>query len=412
MHRTIRLKLDTTSTQQAALLQTLKSFTAAFNFVCDYGWQHSEKASTRLHHATYYTVKGVVDLPSQLICAARVKAAEALKSTFTHLKLYPAKLTKYQLAKAAAEKKGKPFRRKEPRPPSCPKATLCPVLYDQRSYRLDWAVRTASLATAQGRVVVGFTIPPYGANYTGYPVDSADLLWRKGRFWLHVVVTMPTPDYAPSGETIGVDLGLNHPAVTSKRKFLGSRHWKEVDRRIFRLRGKLQSKGTKSAKRHLKKLAGRLIRFRRDCDHVISKRIVQSAESGATIVIENLTHIRSTTEQRGSESRRRFHSWSFAQFRSYLCYKAEGAGIQVVAIDPRYTSQTCSRCGYQSRSNRKSQSQFECGACNYRLNADLNASYNIRDKHHASLGISLAGGPQSIGLTHPPSGEVQAVCFS
>ncbi len=86
--------------------------------------------------------------------------------------------------------------------------------------------------------------------------------------------------------------------------------------------------------------------------------------------------------------------------------------MKVVAIDPRHTSQTCSKCGFQHRSNRKSQSLFLCRECSYQLNADLNASYNIRDKHLASFGIALAGGPQSIGLSQPPSGELQAVGFS
>jgi transposase len=66
--------------------------------------------------------------------------------------------------------------------------------------------------------------------------------------------------------------------------------------------------------------------------------------------------------------------------------------MRVVAIDPRHTSQTCSKCGYQSRSNRKTQALFLCKACGYQLNADLNAAYNIRSKHLASVGIALAGG--------------------
>ena len=237
----------------------------------------------------------------------------------------------------------------------------------------------------------------------GYPIDTADLIYRKDKFWLHVVVSLPDPVIAENGAVIGVDLGLNHPAVTSKRKFLGSRHWKEVDRRAFRARRALQSKGTKSAKRHLKKLAGKQRRFHRDCDHVLSKRLVQNASPGDTIVIENLTAIRSSATMRRGETKRRLHSWSFAQFRSFLGYKAQEGGMKVVAIDPRHTSQTCSRCGYQHRSNRRSQSQFFCKSCAYQLNADLNASYNIRDKHLATLGIALGSGPQSMGLSSQAS---------
>ena len=66
--------------------------------------------------------------------------------------------------------------------------------------------------------------------------------------------------------------------------------------------------------------------------------------------------------------------------------------MRVVAIDPRHTSQKCAKCGYQSRSNRKTQALFLCKGCGYQLNADLNASYNIRSKHLASVGIAFAGG--------------------
>ncbi|PZR95782.1 MAG: hypothetical protein DLM69_11480 [Candidatus Chloroheliales bacterium] len=62
-------------------------------------------------------------------------------------------------------------------------------------------------------------------------------------------------------------------------------------------------------------------------------------------------------------------------------------------IDPRHTSQTCSRCAFQHRNNRTSQSVFHCKQCGYQLNADLNASYNIRAKYIlASGGTSAAGG--------------------
>jgi transposase len=90
--------------------------------------------------------------------------------------------------------------------------------------------------------------------------------------------------------------------------------------------------------------------------------------------------------------------------------------MRVVAIDPRHTSQTCSKCSYQSRSNRKSQSLFLCKECDYQLNADLNAAYNIRDrvaspqgdKHHASVGISFAGGLPSYSLSSRTSVQGQA----
>ena len=56
---------------------------------------------------------------------------------------------------------------------------------------------------------------------------------------------------------------------------------------------------------------------------------------------------------------------------------AEKKGGEVIEVDPKFTSQKCSCCGYISKENRKSQSKFRCVKCNFRLNADLNASLNI-----------------------------------
>ncbi|QBD77291.1 transposase [Ktedonosporobacter rubrisoli] len=174
-----------------------------------------------------------------------------------------------------------------------PQSKLCPIRYNERTYVLNWQTQEVSLSTLEGRILIPFQVPPYSSKYAGYQVTTADLCIRNGRYWLHVVVSVPAPDGSQSDEIIGVDLGLNRPAVTSNRHFLGSHHWKEVERRR-----KLQSKGTKSAKRHLKKLSGRSLRFHRDCFHVLSKHIVQNATPGSTIVIENLTHIRSTSKIR------------------------------------------------------------------------------------------------------------------
>ncbi len=260
---------------------------------------------------------------------------------------------------------------------------------------------TASLATVAGRVEMGFRVPRHANKYTGGKVRSADLCYRKRRYFLHIVVSLPTPVVVPSPEVNAVDLGLNHPAVTSTRQFLGDCGWKEQERRLFRIKRKLQAKGTKSAKRHLRQLSGQLFRQRKDHDHTLSKRIVHHATAGSTLVLENLTNIRETSKigrgkhNKNVSTKRCFHNWSFAQFHSFLSYKAEAHGIAVIKVDPRHTSQTCSKCGYQARNNRRSQALFLCRKCKYCLNADLNAAYNIRERYLSSLadfGTSLVGG--------------------
>jgi|SRR5579859_3308491 len=192
---------------------------------------------------------------------------------------------------------------------------------------------------------------------------------------------------------VGVDLGLSRPAVTSNNRFLGKKGWKAVEGRLFYLTRALQKKGTRSAKRHLKRVRHRQQHFRRDCDHVLSKQIVQAVEPGGTIVLENLTGIRKRMKARGhTKTRRRMHSWSFAQRKGFIGYKAEERGCTVAGVDPRHTSQRCSCCGHIARTNRRSQSVFKCRTCGYHLNADVHAARTIAAKEHADGGKAAVGG--------------------
>ncbi len=327
------LQLNPTTEQAATLKRTLDAHTACFNEVARVGFTSQCRNGIALHKETYYPLRAQhPDLPSQLVCAARVKATEAVKSALTWKRKkerdYPKKVAKSQ-------KQGRSVPRFKP--VKCPSSMSMPIRYDQRSYWLKWNLNTCSLATVAGRMKLPFAVPEHLEQYARNKTCSADLCYRKGQFTLHVVVSIPEPPIASTATVIGVDLGLSRPAVTSTRQFLGEKHWQEQERR--------------------------------------------------------------------------FHRWSFAQLHAFVSYKAAMQGIQVVKIDPRHTSQTCSNCQHQHRSNRRSQSLFRCCKCGYSLNADLNASYNIREKYLSSLassGISSARGLRSISLSSPSSDEGQA----
>lgn len=258
---------------------------------------------------------------------------------------------------------------------------------------MDWESRTVRLSLAGGRQTLRFRIPDYSAKYAGYPTDTADLIHRDRRWWLHVVVTVPASEVDRTDQVIGVDLGLSRPAVTSNNRFLGKRAWKAIEARLFKLKRALQKKGTRSAKRHLKKVRHKQVRFRRNADHILSKQIVQSVEPGAIVVLENLKDIRKRARmRRKTETQWRIHAWSFAQLKGFIAYKAEERGCKVVAIDPRHISQACSRCGHSARNNRRSRDLFVCRACGYSLHADLNGARNIAAKYRAEGGISTSSG--------------------
>jgi IS605 OrfB family transposase len=365
----MRIRLHPSPVQAAALAETSRQFTMAFNLFVEMGWREGVSNATKLHFLAYYPVRTALPyLNSNLTNTARAKAAEALRSAFA-------------------------LRKDQDRKVSQPHSDACPPRYNIHTYRVDWESQTVRLSLVGGRQTIRFSIPDYVAKYAGNPVDTADLIMRDGAWWLHVVVTVPAPQVELSDQVVGVDLGINRPAVTSNNRFLGKRTWKAVEGRSFKAIRALQKKGTKSAKRHLRKLKRRRARFRKDADHVLSKQIVVSAEPGSTIVLENLKDIRKRMKaKRRSQTKRRMHSWPFASLKSKIEYKAEERGCTVVAIDPRHTSQACSRCGHTARNNRRSQSVFICRQCGFHLNADLNGARNIAAKYHAGGGISPAGG--------------------
>lgn len=72
-------------------------------------------------------------------------------------------------------------------------------------------------------------------------------------------------------------------------------------------------------------------------------------------------------------------------FRNLLQYKFNWSGGELMVVDPKYTSQQCSRCCYTAKENRLNQSQFVCVACGFAENADLNAAQNILAAGHAVL---------------------------
>ncbi len=358
MQRTIRLQLRPNDQESEALSQTIERYTWSFNGVCRYGWEQNLTNGVELHKATYYEHRWETQLPSQLVCVARVKATEALKS-----------------AKVLKNKGGIV---------NCPASKLACIQYDARSYTVWFDRQEVTILAIGGRIKLSFEVAQYYRQYLGWKNTSADLIRDgKRRWWLHIVMETDTPQVEPTAEVVGVDLGIATPAVDSNDNKYGSDHWKPVEDRTFQLRRRLQSKGTKSAKRHLKKLSGRQKRFRKDCDHVLSKRLVQYVRSGATLAFEDLTDIRSRVKTRKQE-RRRLHGWSFAQFQAFVTYKAEAKGAIVRYVDPRYTSQKCSQCGHIERGNRPSQAKFRCNKCGFECHADYNAAMNIRDNFLAS----------------------------
>lgn len=350
MQATLQLKLHTDDSP--ILLETLKQYTACFNAVSGYGWSIFEQNGIRLHHATYQALRQEFPtLPAQLVVSARAKAAEALNSTRT------------------LERNGKAV--------NCPTSNLCPIRYDARSYSVHLDEGKASLATINGRVIVHFSICDYYRQYVGWKTCSADLCYRDGAFYLHVVVQAPSPHVETNG-VLGIDLGIVNLATDSEGNVYSGERINAYRRRVARSRRLLQGAGTKSAKRHLRRIARKASNFAKDTNHVISKAVVNTAVSvGKALSLEDLTDIRERGNSCSRELRRSLGQWAFQQLGTFIAYKAERSGLPVYYVDPRDTSKTCSACGYCDKANRRNQAQFLCLQCGFDVLADWNAAVNI-----------------------------------
>jgi IS605 OrfB family transposase len=340
------VKLAPSQEQYASLLQTIKRFNEACNYVSELAFCHNTAGQVKLHHLAYRYLREYYGLSAQMAVRCIGKVAETYRRDKSKLVAF--------------------------KPHSA-------MVYDQRILSFK-GLDKVSILTLGGRQIIPIKIGTYQEARINRVVRQTDLILRKGVFYLAVTVDAPeaTPD-DPIG-ALGVDLGIVHIAVDSDGEFYSSEAVDKVREKTEKLMASLQSKGTKSAKRHLKRLSGREANFRRNVNHVISKRLVSKAkDTNRCIALEDLKGISERTTVMKAE-RRRHKSWAFNQLRQFLSYKAKISGILVKLVDPKYTSQTCPHCGFVSKHNRVSQSSFVCQVCGFASNADLTASLNIRDK--------------------------------
>ena len=84
----------------------------------------------------------------------------------------------------------------------------------------------------------------------------------------------------------------------------------------------------------------------------------------------------------------------WGMLRQFLTYKLKyNYGTELIEVNPHYTSQKCSGCGHTHADNRKNQASFKCVKCGLSMNADLNASLNIKAAGIAVLACGVAGMP-------------------
>jgi len=347
MKTTVKIKLLPTGEQTVCLKETLRIFNEACNDISRIARQNGTTSKYDLQKLVYHRIKKQYNLTAQAVIRAISKVIEAYKRDRTKLCVF------------------KPY---------------SAMVYDQRILRFK-GLDAVNLWTIDGRQDISMILGGYQKARIDRVKGQVDLLLVQGNFYL--VAIMETPEKPPveTDDFLGVDLGIYNIATDSTGKRFSGKKVEAVRRTYKKRRSSLQSKGTRSAKRRLKKISSKEKRLKRDVNHQISKKIVEKAKgTRSCIVLEDLQGISKNVKRLGKSLRSMISSWGFFQLRSFIEYKAKLCGIPVVIVSPKNTSRECSVCGYTDEKNRQTQEVFRCLKCSHTEHADSNAAKVIRSR--------------------------------
>jgi predicted transposase len=264
MKLTLQLKLLPAPDQGRALLDTMRRFNAAATFAARAGFDAKVFSKPSIQKLAYRACREKFGLSAQMAVRAIAKAAEC-------------------------------FRRDK---------TICPVFrpdgamtYDERILSFKDCHRVSILAVNAGRLMIPYVFGEYQAANLTRIRGQCDLIHRDGLFFLYCTIEFEESPPVAVNDFLGVDLGIVNVATDSSgERFSGA----TVDRNRRRrqtARKQYQRRGTKNARRRLKRMAGRQRRFQTAENHRISKRLVAKAKAlGIGIAVEDLSFIRDRVE--------------------------------------------------------------------------------------------------------------------
>ncbi|WP_059106077.1 RNA-guided endonuclease InsQ/TnpB family protein [Shouchella shacheensis] len=367
---TAKIKIHPTLAQVELLKETVSAYRESCNFVSAMVFESHQLSQATLHKATYHDLRSTYHLRSQM-------AQSVLKTVIAKYKTNQSNDVDWSL-----------------------------VVFKKPQYDLvfnrDYSLTKDlfSVNTLSGRIKVPFETKGMEPYFDGtWKFGTAKLVYKHGKWFLHIPITKDITQVKDDAinQVVGVDLGINFVATSydsqGKTTFFKGRHIKHKRAKYKQTRKELQQKQTPSARRRLLQMGQRENRWMQDMNHCISKALVDQYGEETLFTLENLTGIRQATEKVRIKDRYQTVSWSFYDLRQKLEYKSLMNQSKVIAVDPKYTSQTCPTCGHTEKANRnKKKHIFCCRTCGYTSNDDRIGAINLQRK-----GIEyIAGGtPQA-----------------
>jgi len=223
-------------------------------------------------------------------------------------------------------------------------------------------------------------------------IKTCSIIIKNGKFYVcFSCENIKVKKSKKTKKKVGIDMGLTSFLATSngELKEAPKAYWKD-EKELVKSQRKV-SRRVKKSKRRKKAVQILAVKHekvanqRKDLAHKLSRELVNNYD----LIAHEKLQIRKMVKNRYLAKSINDAGWNL--FLTILTYKVEETGKRVVAVDPKNTSQTCSKCGELREPKLKlSQRKFSCFKCDYQANRDINAARNILARAEG-LGTSLQG---------------------
>ncbi|SMO91895.1 RNA-guided endonuclease InsQ/TnpB family protein [Melghirimyces algeriensis] len=209
-------------------------------------------------------------------------------------------------------------------------------------------------------------------------IKTCTIKRKNGKYYACFSCEMEALKQATTGKQVGIDLGVKHLAITSDGEFFEHPKYLRKSERKIKYLQRMVSRRKKGSNRRQKAVAllakawEQISNRRRDTAHKISRFLVNEYD---LIVFEDL---KITNMVKNHSLAKSIHDASWGMLIQFTTYKAEWAGKSVELVDPRNTSQACSKCGQIVKKTLKERTH-RC-SCGYVADRDVNAAKNILQK--------------------------------